>query len=295
MPPTSAEEGLPLSDNLLLSVAFTGYARDVIAFRNQSAKTEEHHFVTLKSLVGYLGDIPVSSLSFEHIRDWKLSLEKRNLSAITIRGYLIKLRVVLGYLNSKGYNVLPPEQIPLPKRIDTVPSVITPEQVQLLINSTRKARNKAIISMLYSTGLRVSELCALNRIDIQENYFTVIGKGGKSRICFIDKRTRRLLERYLAKRCDNDPALFISPLIGARITPGGVQELFKYARKKAGFDFPVHPHTLRHSFATNMMINGIDLYQLSKLMGHSSIQTTSVYLHLNDKHLAEDYKKYHSV
>jgi len=294
MPPTSAEDGID-SDSMLLSVAFACYARNVIAFRNQSKKTEEHHLVTLKSLVGYLGDIPVTCLSFDKVRDWKLSMEARNLSAITIRGYLIKLRVVLAYLHSKGYSVLPPEQIPLPKRVDRIPDIVSPEQVQLLINSTKKARNKAIISMLYSTGLRVSELCSLNRIDIQEDYFTVIGKGGKSRICFIDKRTRRLLNRYLAQRSDNDPALFISPLLQARMTPGGVQELFKYARKKAGFDFPVHPHTLRHSFATNMMINGIDLYQLSKLMGHSSIQTTSVYLHLNDKHLAEDYKKYHSV
>jgi len=295
MPPTSAEDGLIDSDSMLLSVAFACYARNVIAFRNQSKKTEEHHLVTLKSLVGYLGDIPITCLSFDKVRDWKLSMEARNLSAITIRGYLIKLRVVLAYLHSKGYSVLPPEQIPLPKRVDRVPDIVSPEQVQLLINSTRKARNKAIISMLYSTGLRVSELCALNRIDIQEDYFTVIGKGGKSRICFIDKRTRRLLNRYLSKRSDNDPSLFISPLIGARMTPGGVQELFKYARKKAGFDFPVHPHTLRHSFATNLMANGCHIYTLSRLMGHASISTTQIYLHLADPQLGEEYKKYHTT
>lgn len=295
MPPTAAEDGVIDGDAMSLSVAFTSYAHDVIAFRNQSAKTEEHHNVTLKSLVGHLGDLPVKSLSFNHVRDWKLSLEARNLSAITIRGYLIKLRVVLAYLESNGHNVLSPDDIPLPKRVERVPQVITPQQVDLLINSTRKPRNKAIISLLYSSGMRVSELCSLNISDVEKDYFTVTGKGSKSRICFIDKRTRTLLNRYLRTREDNSPALFISSLNGLRITPGGVQEVFKYARKKAGFDFPVHPHTLRHSFATNLMGNGIDLYQLMKLMGHSSLQTTQLYLQISDKHLAEDYHKYHSI
>lgn len=280
---------------MLISEAFNGYATDVIAFRNQSAKTQEHHNVTLKSVLVFLGDIPIEELSFSNVRDWKLSMEARNLSPVTIRGYLIKLRVVLGYLGGRGFKVLTPEQIPLPKRVDTIPEVISPVQVQLLIDSTGKPRNKAMISLLYSTGLRVSELCSLNRISITEDYFTVIGKGGKSRICFIDKRSRRLLGKYLRSRRDNSPALFISPLNGLRITPGGVQEVFKYARQRAGFDFPVHPHTLRHSFATNLMANGIDLYQLMKLMGHSSLQTTQLYLHVSDKHLKEDYQKYHTV
>jgi site-specific recombinase XerD len=280
---------------MLISEAFTAYATDVIAFRNQSRKTEEHHFVALKSLVGFVGDIPIEQLSFIHVRDWKLSMEGRKLSAITIRGYLIKLRVVLAYLESQGHKIIPPAQIPLPKRIERVPEIVTPQQVEILIRSTRKARNKAIISMLYSTGLRVSELCSLNRIDVQEDYFTVVGKGGKSRICFIDKRSRRLLNRYLAKRSDNDPALFISPLLGARITPGGVQELFKYARKKAGFDFPVHPHTLRHSFATNLMSNGAHIYTIQRLMGHASLQTTEIYLHITDPQLEAEFKKHHSV
>lgn len=295
MPPFTAEEEMVDGDTLLLSLAFGCYARNVIAFRNQSAKTQEHHNVTLKSLTSFLGDIPISSLSFDKVRDWKLSMEARNLSVITIRGYLIKLRVVLAYLESKGYSVLSPVQIPLPKRIDTLPSVLTPEQVQLLIDSTLKPRNKAIISLLYSTGLRVSELCSLNCNNVAESYFTVVGKGGRSRICFIDQRSASLIKQYLRQRRDNSPALFISPFNGLRMTPGNVQEIFKYARKKAGFNFPVHPHTMRHSYASNLMINGIDLYQLMKLMGHSSLQTTQIYLTITDKHLAEDYEKYHSV
>lgn len=280
---------------MLVSEAFNAYASDVIAFRNQSRKTEEHHNVALKSILGFIGDVPISELTFNNVRDWKLSMEARNLSVITIRGYLIKLRVVLAYLESRGIKILSPVQIPLPKRIDTIPEVINPLQVQLLIDSTAKARNKAIISLLYSTGLRVSELCSLNRISVSEDYFTIIGKGGKSRICFIDKRSRRLLGQYLRERRDNDPSLFISPLNGLRMTPGGVQEIFKYARKKAGFDFPVHPHTLRHSFATNLNKNGASLRAIQLMMGHASVQTTQIYLHIYDSELIEDYQKYHTI
>lgn len=280
---------------MLLSEVFAAYAADVIAFRNQSFKTEENHNVACKSLISYVGDIDISRLSFNDVRDWKLSLDKRKLSAITIRGYLIKLRVVLAYLESQGYDVLSPDSIPLPKRVEKIPLVLTPEQVQLLIDSTSKYRNKALISLLYSSGLRVSEVCSLDTRDITNDFFTITGKGGKSRICFIDERTRGLLKPYLRRRRDVNPALFISPLNGLRMTPGGVQEVFKYARNKAGFDFPVHPHTMRHSYASNLMMNGIDLYQLMKLMGHSSLDTTKIYLHINDKHLAEDYKKYHTV
>lgn len=280
---------------MLISEAFKAYASDVIAFRNQSAKTEEHHFVALTSLLGFIGDVPVTELTFENVRDWKISMEKRNLSVITIRGYLIKLRVVLAYLAGRGFEVLSPEQIPLPKRIDQIPEVISAAQVQLLIDTTTKPRNKAIISLLYSTGLRVSELCALNRSVASQEYFTVIGKGGKSRLCFIDKRSQRLLKAYLRSRMDNEPALFISPLMVARITPGGVQEIFKHVRKKAGFDFPVHPHTMRHSFATNLNKNGASLRAIQLMMGHASVATTQIYLHIYDSELVEDYQKYHSI
>lgn len=280
---------------MTLSEAFDSYAADVIAFRNQSWKTQEHHNVTLKSLITYLGDIPIADLTFINVRDWKLSMEARNLSVITIRGYLIKLRVVLGYLNTKGFEVLPPDQIPLPKRVDTIPFVLTPEQVSQLIDCAAMLRTKLIISMLYASGLRVSELCSLNISDTLKDSFTIVGKGGKSRICYMDERTRGLLRLYLRQRKDNNPALLVSPQNGLRITPAVVQDVIKRLRTQSGLDVPIHPHTFRHSYASNLMSNGIDLYQLMKLMGHSSLQTTQLYLSISDKHLAEDYQKYHSV
>jgi integrase/recombinase XerD len=279
---------------MLLSEAFNLYRRDVIIFRNQSAKTEAHHNQTCKNLILFTGDINIEDLSFDIIRTWKLDMEKRGRSPETVRGYLVKLRVVLAYIRI-SVNCLDPASIPLPKRSARIPGVLSPKEVQHLINSTNKVKNKAIISLLYSTGLRVSELCSLNIKDVENDYFPVIGKGGKSRLCFIDHRTRGFLRAYLLTRRDNDQALFIASQTCLRITPGTIQEIFKCARRKAGFDWPVHPHTMRHSFATNLMMNGCGLYTVSKLLGHSSLETTATYLHLVDKDLEAAHKKYHSV
>lgn len=303
---------------MLLSEAFEAYATDVIAFRNQSHKTEEHHFVALKSLILSVGDIDIEHLTFNDVRDWKLSLEKRKLTPSTIRGYLVRVRVVLGYMQRRGVRCLDPAEIPLPKRTQSVPGVLSPEEVSLLISATKKPRNKLIIALLYSTGLRVAELCALDRSDVKNDYFPVIGKGGYKRLCFVDERSRSLLKDYLQQRTegydvywqcrgqvtkrlryhvtgDNNKALFINPQTNERITPSTVQEVFRLARIKAGFDWPVHPHSMRHSFATNLMVNGAPIYSVSKLLGHKRLDTTAQYLHLYDSHLEEIHKKYHSV
>lgn len=278
-----------------LSEAFANYALDIIAFRNQSRKTEEAHNVALKSLIRFTGDINVSELTFDIVREWKLSMEKRELGSETVRGYLIKLRVVLNYLRFKGVECLDPSNIPLPKRNPKLPEFLSPLEVTKLINATAKTRNKAIISMLYSTGLRVNELCQLDRSDVKNDFFTIVGKGGSKQLCFIDERSRGFLRSYLRTRRDNSPALFLSPQKASRITPGTVQEIFKYARVKAGFDWPVHPHSMRHSFATNLMVNGAPIYSVSKLLGHKRLDTTAQYLHLYDSHLEEIHKRYHST
>lgn len=302
---------------MLLSEAFSSYREDVIVFRSQSHSTEEQHNQTCKNLIAFIGqDIPMRELDFETVRKWKLHMEKLGRSQQTIRGYLIKLRNVLSYLRSRGENVLDPALVRLGRKVDTVPQVCTPVEVQLLINSTKKLRNKALISLLYSTGLRVSECCGLDRMHVKADYFTVIGKGGKSRLCFIDERTRKLLDEYLEERQngrvtywdqrgkktsrvrnvvngDNNPALFISD-DRQRITPGTIQHIFKAIRVKAGLD-NVHPHTMRHSYATNLLMHGCDIYTISKLLGHSSIETTAQYLHVFSPQLKEAFEKFHTI
>ena len=287
---------------MLLSEAFERYRLDVIAFLGQSSSTEEHHLLAAKHLIGFVGDFPVGELSFEHVRLWKQQMEKERKTPDTIRGYLIKLRVVLQHLRSLGIVSLNPDIIQLPKRNQKIPTFISPYEVSQLIeacNVIRKkkhrARAKAIIALLYSSGIRVSELCSMNREHIKEDFFTVLGKGGKAAPSFIDARARLYINEYLSYRDDGNEALFIDDINKRRITAGGVQEIMRRASKNAGFNQNIHPHVLRHSFATNLLRNGCDSRYVQALMHHASIQTTQVYMHVVDEELHNLHRKYHST
>lgn len=278
---------------MTISEAFEAY-RQVCVFKNQSPKTEEHLMCAKTLLLAFFGDIEIVQLNFNLIRLWKKELEKRR-SVNTVRGYIIKLRVVLKYCKQQGLDVVDPEQIPVPQRPETIPEFISGDDVQKLINASSRLRTKAIISLLFSSGLRVGELCNLNRIDIHERRFALIGKGGKARACFVDNRTDKLLKKYLRTRKDNHPALFLSQT-GVRISATNVQLAVRIAAKNAGLAHKrIHPHTLRHSFATELMKNGMHIYKIQRLMGHQSIQTTQMYLHVADMELAKDYRKYHKT
>lgn len=290
---------------MLLSEAFKGYAQDVIVFRNQSKKTEENHYVVMKALLIFFGDVPIESLSFPMIRDFKLELEKKR-SAETVRNYIVRLRVVLQHMQNIGVACISPDRIPVPKRGDKVPTFITKEEVAQLIGAVympvngypylNRLRNRLIISLLYASGIRVNELINLNILDIRDdNTFTIIGKGHKARLCFIDERTRYFFDDYVANRKDANPALLIADQTGKRITAGGVQFVFRLARNKAGINKPVHPHTLRHSFATNLLQNNGNVRHVQTMLGHSSLETTQMYLHVTNIDLQKAYNDHHSV
>lgn len=276
---------------MTIAESFDLYRIDVIVYGNQSPKTEENHSIVKKNLIEYFGDIDICSIDFPMIRDWKLNLDKGR-SSDTVRNYIIKLRVVLAYLRKCGIQCIDPDQVTPPKRQHKVPEFITKEEVSRLIDCTNKVRNKAIISLLYASGIRVSELCSLNRDSIKDNRFTVVGKGGKARLCFSDERTALLIKKYLRTRKDDNHALFVSHK--GRVCAGNIQEIFKYARKKA--DLPnVHPHTMRHSFATNLLSTNMNVRHVQSLLGHASLDTTMLYMHVMDFDLERAYKEHHSV
>lgn len=288
---------------MTLSEAFNLYIQDRIVFANRSAKTEESYIYTRKALLAFLGeDILLSELSFAHLREWANSMRKRGLVSGTIRGYIVNTRSVLNYMQILGNPCMNPALIVIPERVDPTPSFLKPEEVTKLldvINNTSncskllKARNMAIVALLYSSLIRVSELCSLNREDVYGEVFTVLGKGNKRRPCMIDSRARKLIDEYLALRTDSQPALFVDNVDGLRLKPGTVQALFRRLSKRFGKS--VHPHTLRHSGANNLMRNGCHIYPLSRIMGHSSIATTQTYFSMYDPELVEVYKKYHTV
>lgn len=276
---------------MLISEAFKQYAQDVIAFRGQSYKTEENHYICMRSLIAFTNDIAIEDLSFHQIRDWKLFLDTKS-SPATVRCYVIKLRVVLAHLKTRGVACIDPALIPVPKRVDRVPSFLSKADVAKCITATQRLKNKAIVACLYASGVRVSELCALNKDDLHDGRFTVVGKGGRARLCFLDLRATTLLDAYLSQRTDNNPALFLSDQ-GKRISPGAIQETFKTIRKQTGLE--VHPHTMRHSFATNLLETNTNLYHVSQMLGHRQLNTTSAYLHVIDANLEAVYRAHHSV
>ena len=167
-------------------------------------------------------------------------------------------------------------------------------------------RDRAIIELLFSSGLRVSELVGLDRehINLKRREFSVRGKGGKDRPIFISEAAAACVQDYLNKRTDNARALFIR-YSGSqktdnsgnyqRLTARSVQRLVARYARLAGITKHVSPHTLRHSFATDLVMNGADLRSVQAMLGHSNIATTQIYTHITDPHLKSVHQKFHSV
>lgn len=172
---------------------------------------------------------------------------------------------------------------------------VTPEEVRAMIDNAFCVRNKFIISLIYSSGIRLSELLSLNRGQIENMRFTVVGKGNKARLCFIDKRTQNLMEKYLTTRTDNCAALVVSHLYKTRMTSTNVQLLIKNAAKRAGITKKVTPHSLRHGFATNFLQNNGNMRYCQELLGHASLETTMKYTHVTNIELEHQYAKFHTI
>lgn len=280
--------------------AFELYRSEVLVLKGQSPRTEEALLVSMKVVSGYFSNKPIAELTVDDVRDWHRSMS--SLSVNTIRGYLFCLRNVLRHIRSSGHQVLNPDLVIIPKRVQTVPDYLKPKEIDLILKSIKVRRgcrqstvlrDKAIISMLYGSGMRASELCSLNKKNWEDRKATIIGKGGKPRPIYWDARTHKLLKAYLKCRTDSSPAMFVSAS-GERLKRHALVVLFLRLQKLCKIPY-LHAHTLRHSYATNLMSNGMHIYTISRLMGHSSIQTTAKYLHIDDLHLKEEYSKYHSI
>lgn len=279
---------------MLISEAFDLYRDDFIHLRNQSTRTEEIHEACKRLLLTTLGDKEIESLTVSDVRRWHSEISK-NRRPNSVRVYVLRLRAVLGYLNTRGYECLDARLIPVPKREATVPVYLTEAEIDAMIACAYNLRNAFIISLLYSSGIRLSELISLNRGQIVDRRFTVIGKGRKPRLCFIDERTEHLMDQYLKSRTDHSDALIVSFEHKDRMTATNVQLLVRNSAKRAGITKKVTPHTLRHSFATNFLRNNGNMRYLSAMLGHASMDTTMMYAHVVDHDLQAQYEKYHSI
>ena len=282
----------------------------------RSAKTAENYQRYLERFDEFTEDIDVTKITTEIIRRYRLWLNRHEnehgetLSTLTQSYHLIALRGFLKYLSDRDIPSLPADKIKLPKTSRKQVTFLHYDEVQNLLDSIDTSseeglRDRAIIELLFSSGLRVSELVGLNRdhINTKRREFMVRGKGQKDRPIFVSKSAAEQVNEYLASRLDNLPPLFLSYSRNNVASTGGdyrrlstrsVQRLVnKYARL-AGITKHVSPHTMRHSYATDLLMNGADLRSVQAMLGHSNISTTQMYTHVTDEHLHDVYERFHS-
>ena len=283
----------------------------------RSLKTIENYRLYLERFIEFSGDITVDKITSEQVRRFRLWLNRhsnnndQSLSLITQSYHLIALRGFLTYLSRRDIQSLSADKIILPKttrkqvtflHYDEVSSLLS----QIDLDTEAGLRDRAIIELLFSSGLRVSELVNLNRdhINLNRKEFMVRGKGQKDRPVFVSKGAAERVSDYLASRHDSLVPLFISysRFTGQTDTSGdyrrlqsrSIQRMVSHYAKMAGITKHVSPHTLRHSFATDLLMNGADLRSVQAMLGHSNISTTQVYTHVTDQHLKDVFEKFHS-
>jgi site-specific recombinase XerD len=285
--------------------------------KGRSLKTIENYERYLSRFILYSRIEDVRNITEETLREYRLWLNRQNsgkkmygreetLKKRTQNYYLIALRGFLKYLAKRGIQSLPAEKIELAKAPGRELDLISEDELDRLRRAPTHddltgLRDRAILELLFSTGLRVSELCSLPRdLDYKKGEFSIRGKGEKIRVVFVSPQAKEALGVYLKERKDMDDALFIqlSPRAKSseaplRLTPRSVERIVKKYAIIAGISKKVTPHVLRHTFATDLLQNGADLRSVQALLGHSDISTTQVYTHVTDKHLREIHSSFH--
>jgi site-specific recombinase XerD len=286
---------------------------------SRSPRTLQSYGRVLKHFFTETGFQNPHDITLESVRRYRINLNRKEnrrggtLKKNTQAYHAIVLRTFLKYLAKQDIKTLAAEKVEVGKAEDRQIDFLEYDEVQSLIaaasGTTPKAlRDQAILELLFSSGLRVSELVGLDRdqVNLEKEEFSVRGKGRKLRIVFISSEAKQALKKYMSIRSDVDPALFISyPKKGLvnqknskretlRLTPRSIARIVKYYATKAGIVKDVHPHTLRHSFATDLLMNGADIRSVQAMLGHSSITTTQIYTHVTNERLKEVHQTFHA-
>jgi len=300
--------------------------------KGSSLKTIENYERYLNRFFEFSKVKNPEEINDNNVREFRLYLNRQStgnnratgetLKKKTQNYYLIGLRGFLKYLAKNKIESLPAERIELAKVPERSLDLITPEELERLLKAPegddlKSLRDRAILQLLFSTGLRVSELCSLTRdVNFFAGEFSIRGKGGKVRVVFISDEAKKCVDEYLKNRKDMDDALFVKidnekknkskphkNLGVTRSTEGGfkgglarrsIERIVKHFAIKAGISKKVSPHTLRHCFATDLLSNGADIRSVQIMLGHANIATTQIYTHITDRQLKDIHKKYHS-
>jgi site-specific recombinase XerD len=283
--------------------------------QNRSQKTIRNYDHYLTRLADYAGDIQVADIDQELVRKWRLWLNRigtnvsDELQKTTLNYHLIALRSFLKFCHKRGLESMAPDTIELSRTKRPQVTFLNEEELGRMfdqpdITTAAGLRDRAILELLFSSGLRVSELVGLDKdhINLKRREFMVRGKGQKDRPIFISPEAASWIQQYLDKRTDTTKPLFIR--YGGRktvdrsgnfhrLTARSIQRLVAQYALLAGITKHVSPHTMRHSFATNLLMNGADLRSVQAMLGHSNISTTQIYTHVTDPHLKAVHEKFH--
>jgi len=285
--------------------------------RGRSVKTIENYDRYLTRFFEFSKVTDPGKIKEEQVREFRLWLNRQPgtkqgnrtepMKRRTQNYYLIALRAFLKYMRKRGIASLSPERIELAKVPERSLDLISSQELDRLLNAPDTTtlvglRDRAILELLFSTGLRISELCALSidDVDLTRDEFSVRGKGDKIRVVFLSSEAKEAISKYLKARKDMNDALFVQygknskAAKDLRLSPRAVQRSLKTYAAKAGITRKVTPHVIRHSFATDLLSNGADLRSVQALLGHANIGTTQVYTHVTDSHLREVHKRFHS-
>jgi site-specific recombinase XerD len=304
---------MPTSINKLL----TDFLEYLEIEKSRSQKTIENYHHYLKRFLLWAKISRAEQITAELVRQYRLHLNRLTddkggqLKKSTQNYHLIAVRSFLKYLSKRDIKSLAAEKIEIGKNPSHEIEFLSGDEVQRLLDCAntldlKALRDRSILELLFSAGLRVSELASLNRdqINLERQEFSVKGKGDKIRLVFVSDSAKKFLEKYLSKRMDLDPALFIhvsrdkkqkNEAAGKRLTPRSIQRIVKFYAAKAGLVKDVHPHTLRHSFATDLLSNGADIRSVQTMLGHSSITTTQIYTHVTNQQLKQVHQKFHGT
>ncbi|QJU04745.1 hypothetical protein FBF32_00570 [Candidatus Saccharibacteria bacterium oral taxon 488] len=303
---------------MYLSEALADFLEHLEVEGGRSPRTIENYKLYLERFIDFAGDIDVAKITSETIRKYRLWLNRyknsntgEELLLITQNYHLIALRGLLTYLSQRDISSLAADKITLPKTVRKQVTFLHYDEVvrlieQIPLDNEPGLRDRAIIELLFSSGLRVSELVNLNRdhINLARREFMVRGKGQKDRPVFVSMSAAEHVKNYLDARSDSLPALFISysrrptkPSVSGdyrRLGARSIQRMVSHYARLAGITKHVSPHTMRHSFATDLLMNGADLRAVQSMLGHSNIATTQIYTHVTDQHLKDVHERFHS-
>lgn len=250
--------------------------------------------------------MPLFEVSEKEVIDFLAMLKKRDYASSSVARILVSLKLFFRFLKQEGWiKGDPSASLESPRIWQLIPEVLTPGEVKALLQAidpsdAMGARDRAILEVLYASGLRVSEVCSLNLFDVGESRLRVLGKGGKERIVPIGRFALEAIDHYLLHFRGFKPSLpqeENSPLFvtskGRRITRDLVWQRVKFYAKKAGLNGRISPHTLRHCFATHLLENGADLRVIQEMLGHATVATTDRYTQISQRHLLEAFETLH--